>query len=231
MKQPLFVLALIAATTPAAAQVSVGYPPAASPYRDLEYHQEMTVFGGYLNAAADPAGAAPKAAPMAGVRYEANVGGPAQLVLRFAEALSERSVVDPTKPEASRSLGSRKWPVYLADFGMSLNLTGQRSFHGLVPVTYFGVGVATDAGKKVAEDPFRLGTTFTLSLAGGLRFVPGGRFQMRVDAGTYMYQIKYPTAYYILASDDTAVLSPSQAKSFWKRNGAYTFGVSYLLFR
>ncbi len=231
MKQALFVLALIAATTPAAAQVSVGYPPAASPYRDLEYHQELTVFGGYFNAARDPAGTAPKAAPIAGIRYEANVGGPAQLVVRFAEARSDRNVIDPTQPEESRSLGTRTWPVYLVDFGMSLNLTGQRSFHGLVPVTYVGVGVATDAGKKVAEDPFRLGTTFAFSLAGGLRFVPGGRFQMRLDAGTYMYQIKYPAAYYILASDNTAALGPSQAKSFWKRNGVYTFGVSYLLFR
>lgn len=231
MKQALFVMALIAAVTPAAAQVSVGYPPAASPYRDLEYHQELTVFGGYLNAAKDPAGVAPKAAPIVGIRYEANVGGPAQLVFRFAEAMSERNVIDPTKAQDSRSLGTRKWPLYLADFGMSVNLTGQRSFHGIVPVTYVGVGIATDGGKKVAADPYRFGTTFALSFAGGLRFVPGGRFQMRVDAGTYMYQLKYPAGYYILASDNTAVLGSAQAKSFWKRNGAYTFGVSYLLFR
>ena len=231
MKQKLFVLALVAAAGPAAAQVSVGYPPSASPYRDLEYHQEMTAFGGYFHAATDPAGVAPKAAPMAGFRYEVGVGGPAQIVFRAAEAFSERNVVDPTKPADSRNLGSRPWPVYLADFGLSINLTGQRSYHGFVPVTYAGFGIVTDGGKKAAEDPYRLGTTFAISFAGGLRFVPGGRFSMRADVGTYMYQIKYPAAYYIKATDNTQVLPDSQTKNFWKRNGAYTLGVSYLLFR
>jgi len=231
MKHALLVLALAATVTPAAAQVSVGYSPEASPFRDLEFHQEMTVFGGYFSAASDPAGVAPKAAPMAGFRYEAGVGGPAQLVFRAAEVFSERNVVDPAQPAASRNLGSRSWPVYLADFGLSLNLTGQRSFHGIVPVTYLGVGVATDAGKKAAEDPYRLGTTFAFSFAGGLRFVPGGRFQIRADAGIYMYQIKYPAAYFIAASDNTAVLSDRQSEHFWKKNGALTLGASYLLFR
>jgi hypothetical protein len=232
MKHTLLVLLLIGvASTAGAQQVSVGYPPKASPYKDLEFHQELTAFGGYFNAAPDPAGVAPRAGPMGGIRYEVTVGGPAQLVARFAEARGDRNVVDPTKPAASRSLGSQKWPVYLADFGMSLNLTGQRSFHGIVPVTYAGVGIATDAGKKVAADPYRLGTTFAISYSAGLRFVPGGHFQIRADVGTYMYQIKYPAAYYITASDNTRVLTDAQARSFWKRNGAYTLGVSYLLFR
>jgi hypothetical protein len=231
MKQTLFFLGFVAVATTAGAQVSVGYPPSASPYRDLEYHQEFTAFGGYFNTGSDPAGVAPKGGPMGGIRYEINVGGPLQLFARFAKVVNERNVIDPTKPAASRALGSLSWPVYLADVGFSLNLTGQRSWHGIVPVTYLGAGVATDAGKKVDADPYRLGTTFAISYGAGLRFVPGGRFQIRADAGSYMYQIKYPAGYYIKASDDTQVLPDSQSKSFWKRNGAYTIGVSYLLFR
>jgi hypothetical protein len=235
MKREMLVLAFVAAASgpaiSAGAQVSVGYPPQKSPYRDLEYHSELTLFGGYFRGAQDPAGVAPGGGPIGGIRYEIGVGGPAQLVVRAAEAFSERNVVDPTQPAVTRNLGSRPWPVYLADLGLSVNLTGQRSFHGIVPVTYAGVGIATDGGKKVTEDPYRLGTTFALSFAGGLRFVPGGRFQVRADAGTYMYQIKYPAAYYILASDNTAVLDAKQTKNFWKRNGVYTLGLSYLLFR
>ena len=231
MKQTMCVLGLLAVATTARAQVSVGYPPQSSPYRDLEYHSELTAFGGYFHAAGDPAGVAPKAAPMGGIRYEIGIGGPLQLVARFAEARSDRNIIDPTKSKDTRNLGSTSWPVYLADFGFSLNLTGQRSWHGIVPVTAVGAGIASDAGKKIAADPYRLGTTFALTYGAGLRFVPGGRFQMRADVGTYMYQIKYPGAYYINASDNTRVLGDSQAKSFWKKNGAYTLGVSYLLFR
>jgi hypothetical protein len=231
MKQALLVVGFMTIATTAGAQVSVGYPPQSSPFRDLEYHQELTAFGGYFDPAADPAGVAPRGGPIGGVRYEINVGGPVNLVTRFARANSERNVIDPTKPKATRSLGSAEWPVYLADVGFSLNLTGQRSWHGVVPLVYLGAGVASDGGKKVEADPYRLGTTFAILYAAGLRIVPGGRFQIRADAGTHMYQIKYPAGYFIKASDDTQVLPDSQSKSFWKRNQAYTLGISYLLFR
>jgi hypothetical protein len=231
MRGLLSAMAFVLFAAPAAAQVDVGYPPPKSPYRDLEFKQEATAFGGYYIAAKDPAGVAPKSGPMAGIRYEVVVGGPAQLVARIARVSSERRVIDPTKSVATRELGTQSWPIYLADVGMSLNLTGQRSFHGLVPVIYTGVGLASDLDKSVEEDPFNLGTTFAFSLAGGLRVVPGGRFQLRADVGTYIYQIKYPTAYYGIASDNTTVLDSKQAKNFWKRNLGLTLGASYLLFR
>jgi len=232
MKQLLCAFVFVAVAMPAAAQgVDVGYSPPKSPFRDLEYHQELTLFGGYFSAAKDPAGAAPKSAPMEGIRYEVTVGGPAQIVLRLARINSERNVIDPTKPAATRNLGSQSWPVYVVDAGMSLNLTGQRTFHGIVPVIYTGIGLVSDLDKAADADPFNLGTTFAFSFAGGLRIVPGGRFQVRADAGTYIYQIKYPTGYYVAATDNTSVLPAKQAKNFWKRNGAFTLGVSYLLFR
>jgi hypothetical protein len=232
MKQLLFGFVFIAVAMPAAAQkVDVGYSPPKSPFRDLEYHQELTLFGGYFSAAKDPAGAAPKAAAMEGIRYEITVGGPAQLYARMARVSSQRNVIDPTKPAASRQLGSQSWPVYLVDAGISLNLTGQRTFHGVVPVVAFGGGLVSDLDKQVDADPFNIGTNFAFSFGAGLRMVPGGRLQVRADVGTYMYPIKYPTQYYVTATDNTSVLPSNQAKSFWKRNGAFTLGVSYLLFR
>lgn len=231
MKQALLALALLAAPAPLVAQVDVGYPPPRSPFRDLEFKQEATVFGGYYIAGKDPAGVAPQSGPMAGIRYEVAVGGPAQIVARLARVMSERRVIDPLQPIASRDLGVQSWPLYLVDVGMSLNLTGQRSYRGVVPVIYAGVGLVTDVNKQVDEDPYNLGTAFAFSAAGGLRFVPGGRFQMRADVGTWLYQIKYPTAYYGITSDNTSVLESDQAKNFWKRNFGLTLGASYLLFR
>jgi hypothetical protein len=232
MKLLLFVIACAAMAQTATAQtVDVGYPPPKSPFRDLEYHQELTFFGGYFQAAHDPASAAPKSAPMEGIRYEVTVGGPAQIFARFARINSERNVIDPTAPAAGRVIRSESWPVYIVDAGMSLNLTGQRTFHGIVPVITTGVGLASDLDKKETIDPFNLGTNFAFSFGGGLRVVPGGRFQIRADAGTYLYQIKYPTGYYVSGTDGTAVVPAAQSKSFWKRNGAYSLGISYLLFR
>ena len=232
MKRALFVLALALVVRPAAAQtVDVGYPPPQSPFRDLEYKHELTAFAGYYMAAKDPAGVAPKSAPMEGIRYEITVGGPVQFVARIARVNSERHVINPLEPRATRDLGTQAWPVYLTDLGFSLNLTGQRSWHGVVPIIYSGVGLASDLDKKDDKDQFNLGTTFAFSFAGGLRFVPGGRFQIRADAGTYIYQLKYPTTYYATTSDNTTVLDQNQAKNFWKRNLGLTLGASYLLFR
>ncbi len=232
MKQVLLAIILAAAASPLPAQdIDVGSPPRSSPFRDLEYKQEATIFGGYFLAGKDPAGVAPQSAPMIGVRYEVGVGGPMQIVGRISHVMSERRVLNPVEPANSRDLGIRSWPVYLADFGMSLNLTGQRSWHGVVPILYGGIGLASDIGKKAEEDPYKLGTTFAFSFAGGLRIVPGGKFQLRADVGTWFYQIKYPTEYYALTSDNTSVLEDDQATKFWKRNLGLTLGGSYLLFR
>jgi hypothetical protein len=211
--------------------VDVGYPPPRSPFRDLEYRHELTLFGGYYMAAKDPAGAAPTSAPMEGLRYELVVGGPAQLVFRLARVNSERNVINPLEPRATRNLGVQSWPIYLTDLGFSLNLTGQRSWHGVVPVISGGIGLASDLDKQDDDDPFNLGTTFAFSFGAGLRIVPGGRFQLRADAGTWMYEYEYPSTYYATTSDNTTVLDQKQAKKFWKKNLGLTLGASYLLFR
>ena len=231
MNRVLLAFAITLVGVPAAAQVDVGYPPPRSPFRDLEYRHELTLFGGYYMAAKDPAGAAPTSAPMEGLRYELVVGGPAQLVFRLARVNSERNVINPLEPRATRNLGVQSWPIYLTDLGFSLNLTGQRSWHGVVPVISGGIGLASDLDKQDDDDPFNLGTTFAFSLGAGLRIVPGGRFQLRADAGTWMYEYEYPSTYYATTSDNTTVLDQKQAKKFWKKNLGLTLGASYLLFR
>jgi hypothetical protein len=168
---------------------------------------------------------------MVGIRYDVSVGGPAHIVARLSHVRSERQAINPVEPAAGRDLGIQSWPLYLMDLGLSLNLTGQRSYRGIVPLVYTGIGLASDLGKEIDDDPFKLGTTFAFSFAGGLKFVTGGRLQVRADAGTWIYQIKYPTAYYGITADNTAFLPADQAKNFWKRNLGFTLGGSYLLFR
>jgi hypothetical protein len=231
MKRTLLAVALTFCATPLAAQVDVGTPPTRSPFRDLEFRQELTAFGGYFIAAKDPAGVAPRSAPMEGLRYEIVIGGPVELFARVARVNSERLVINPLEPRASREVGVQSWPVYLTDLGFALNLTGQRSWHGVVPVVHAGVGIASDLDKKASQDQFNVGTTFAFSFGGGLRIVPGGRFQLRADVGTWMYEYKYPATYYATTSDNTTVLPDDQAKNFWKKNLGLTLGASYLLFR
>jgi hypothetical protein len=214
-----------------AAGAQVGHLPAESPFVDLESGQELTFFGGMFNAGKDPLGVAPRSGPMYGLRYEKTVGGPAALMVRFAHVNSERSAVDPTATGTAALLGTRKVSLNLFDANLVINLTGQKSWHSLVPVLNLGAGLAV-CGCTVALDPYRFGTPFAFSLGGGLRYVPGGRFQLRADVTDYLYQLKYPAEYFVAPAVGTPpVAPPKQAKSFWKNNLGLTLGASYLFFR
>jgi hypothetical protein len=221
-------LALALVATTAGAQV--GHLPEDSPFRDLETSQELTFFGGRFMAGLDPVGVAPRSGPMYGLRYEIHVGGPALLMARWAHVNSERFPIDPTKSGAAAQLGRRSVSLNLYDVDLVINLTGQKSFHHIVPVVNLGAGIAS-CSCTVQPDPYTFGTPFAFSFGGGLRYVPGGRFQLRADWGDYLYQIKYPAAYYLTPTTGTAAAGSNQARSFWKNNRSLTLGASLLFFR
>ena len=100
----------------------------------------------------------------------------------------------------------------------------------VVPTVNFGAGVAS-CTCVVDKDPFTFGTPFAISLGAGLRYVPGGHFQIRVDLNDYLYQLKTPAAYYINSADNTPVAAQGTARTFWKNNPTLTIGVSRLFFR
>jgi hypothetical protein len=227
VKHLLSALALVLIATGAGAQV--GHLPENSPYRDVESRQEFTFFGGRYSAGQDPIAVGPRGGPMYGLRYEVHVGGPAFFMARWAHVNSERFPIDPTKTGAARQLGRRPVGLDLFDLNLALNLTGEKSYHHLIPVVNFGAGIA-DCSCTVKPDPYTFGTAFAFSYGAGLRYVPGGRFQLRADWGDYLYQLKYPTAYYLNNGSGSAVPA-KQARSFWKNNRALTVGASLLFFR
>jgi hypothetical protein len=215
---------------PAALRAQVGYPPDRSPYRDLEFRQELTTFTGYFSASEDPVKVAPQSGPLLGLRYEVRIGGPAQLFARVARVFSERAPIDPTLPEAQRRLPTQSWPLYLSDVGIALNLTGQKSLHSFVPVLNGGIGVASDFKGRDPGD-YQFGTSFAFTFGAGVRWVPGGRFQLRADISDYLYKIEYPPSYTLPSGGNPAVLGEGQGRSSWQNNAVITLGASYLFFR
>ncbi len=222
-------IALAFSVSTAGAQV--GHLPAESPFVDLPGGHELTFFGGHYSAGRDPVGVAPRSGPLFGLRYEKTVGGPAALMVRYARVSSERFAFDPTKVGAAAVLGRQTVGLNLVDANLTISLTGQKSWHSLVPVVNLGAGIAS-CSCTVEDDPYKFGTPFAFSLGAGLRYVPGGRFQLRVDLNDYVYQLKYPNAYYVPAAVGSPPLAaPKQAKSFWKNNLGLTLGASFLFFR
>ena len=226
----MIAVACSAKAAPLMAQI--GHVPQRSPYIDLEFKQEATVFGGYYTAGSDQVGVAPQSGPMFGMRYDLRLGGPAALTTKFAYVAAKRTVIDPRRPEGLRVVQTdASWPIYMADVGISLNLTGQRSYRRIVPFVNGALGVASDLKGSADVGAWKFGTPFAFSLGGGIKWVPAGNLQARIDISDQLYKVKYPSSYYVTASDGTSVLGSTDAKSDWTSNLGLTFGVSYLFFR
>ena len=221
--------ALLVMVRPALAQV--GHMPDRSPYLDLDYNQELTLLGGYLRARHDPAGVAPLSRSTVGLRYELRLAGPLSFDANVIAGGGNRTVVDPLKPATTRNRGTVSNAVVAGDLGLALNLTGARSWHHLVPQISAGVGGVSSKARDDSSG-FAFGTRFAFVVGGGVKYVPtGSRFQLRADVTDRIFKLDYPDAYYRLASDNTAVLPGSTAKSFYTHHTAFTVGVSYLFAR
>ena len=210
------------------AGAQVGTTPAKSPFVDVENRHEIGVFGGWFNAKKDPAKVAPQAGPMAGLMYEWRASGPVHLGLSAAAISSERTILDPSKPIATRVVGTESEMLYAADGFLAVALTGERSWHHLIPMVGVGLGIVTNA-KPADVGGFRFGTRFAFPWGAGVRWNPGGGgLEIRADVKDWMYTIKYPQAYYTAAvAGEEPILAPGTQTSRWTNNFAMTVGLSY----
>lgn len=209
----------------------VGRQPDESPFRDLRYRQDVTLFSGYFAAGVDPAGVAPQSAPFLGARYALQITGPVAFMARTALVLSERTIVDPRQNDGARILGVESWPIMLVDANLAMNLTGQKSWRNLVPTATVGIGLVSDFKSEPDTGNFSFGTGFAFNMGGGVRYVAGDRIEVRLDFTDYLYRISYPALYFAPAPDDTQVLPSTQRRQFWKHNLAFTIGASYRFWR
>ena len=234
MKRLIFAVATCAIANSAGAQV--GHDPAHSPFVDVDYRQELTLFAGPYSAKKDPAGVAARGGNAMGLFYAWRAGGPAYLTGELGSISTSRTVLDPRKPVATRNLGNRSWPLYTADAGLSLALTGAKSYHRVIPMVRGGLGFVSDLKSKPDTGGFKFGTRFALTWGAGIRFVPGGRWQVRADWTNRMYTVAYPDTYYdppqtAGGNPVPAILPTDVAKSRWTNNSALTLGLSYLFSR
>ncbi|MBA3673158.1 MAG: hypothetical protein H0W68_14200 [Gemmatimonadaceae bacterium] len=225
-----FLVALGALTIAAPLAAQVGHEPARSPFADLEYSQEITPFVGYTRARHDPAGIAPGSGMNVGLRYELSLTGPLAFSTDLFTTRASRNVIDPARPRLTRSRGTATSTVYGADLAMALNLTGQRSWHRVVPQLRAGVGLMRSSAADDSSG-FAFGTPFAFTFGGGFKYVPGGRVQLRADVTDRVFKLSYPDSYYRTASDNTAVLDATTARSFYTHHTMLTVGVSYLFAR
>ena len=229
MIRPCAVLSLAAVAACAAAlPAQAGHLPTNSPYEDFSYKQEVTLYTGWFTGATGRAGVGPQGAPLLGARYALHLGGPVELSAHVARAFSDRLVLSPADTGAARNRGTFSVPLYLADVGLTFNLTGEKSWHHLVPIFGFGGGLVSDGGTQKDIGDFGIGTTFAITFGTGIRYVPGGSWSARLEIADYMYQAQYPNTYFAAPVGGTSILPAASPQNQWLHNGVFTLGVSYM---
>jgi len=218
--------ALALALLPALAHGQVGYTPRNSPFRDLEHRQELTWYGGLYQTSPDPANVGPKSGVTAGMHYELRLAGPAYFTANLGGVLTERRVIDPNQLIPNRFVGNESMTILLSDVGFALNLTGFKSWHGLVPSLGGGLGLAAGFDSPDVGQ-FKYGYPFLLVARPAIKFAAQGRWQGRLEATNYFQRIRYPQTYFTKTTADPTVLPVGSSESVWKRNLALTLGITY----
>jgi hypothetical protein len=222
---------LIAPGAPSLA-AQVGHTPENSPYQDLRGRQALTLTAGALAPGGDPAGVGPRSGMQVSLRYELLLTGPLWLQARttYAPRL-ERTYKDPLVGGAARDLGTSTRPFAALEAGFGMNLTGNKSWRGIVPQLHGAFGWATGGTTQLDPGGYAFGNKFTVSYGVGVRIPTGNRWEISADATHLFWKYSYPVDYGPNGAAGTNAIIPSGTLSPWKGNLLLNVGMSRFFFR
>lgn len=202
-----------------------------SPYRFIEKGQEGGIFVGYLDADPGRFGFGPKSAPATGIRYGLELAGPLGLEGLATVIPTERDIINPARVEGDRVVGDPAEATLLfVEARLRFALTGRRTWNGLQPYVFAGVGLGLNVQGNQQEDErllegdrFDFGTKFLGSTGGGARFFLSSRFVMRLEGALQLYQLKTPGGF----QDPERELG-TVPESEWVAGKGISLGLAYL---
>lgn len=194
--------AALPAGSPLGVPAAVSGQTIPSPYRYLEHGQEVGVVSGYLNLAAGSLDLGPKSSAFVGGRYALELSGPLSVEGLLFHVPTTRDVVDPRRAEGDRTIGETDASLFMADARLAFAVTGRRTWHGVSPYVFAGVGAALDAAGLgeaenvlLEEDRFDFGTVFTGSGGAGMRWAPSDRIMVRLDSNIVLWRLRTPQGF------------------------------------
>ena len=117
----------------------VGSEPAKSPFQSIIDPTRVGAFGGLLFVTDNGPGVAPKGPiPVIGLRYDYHVAGPTYFTASFASGHTTRTILDYNRSAATRNIGEKNTWLMALDIGFDIAPTGDRSWHGVQPLTHIG---------------------------------------------------------------------------------------------
>lgn len=199
-----------------------------TPYRFFEEKQAAGVTVGYISTDKGSLGLGPESGIAFGGRYHIRLSGPffveaEALYFPTTRAVLDTAVVD----SAFRNVGEATTALAFLNASLRFQITGQRTWHGILPFVLLGAGLGLEAKDDDEADQavpgearFDFGTTFAGQLGAGIEIFPAERLAIRVDARNMLWQLKTPQG--LLDAD----LGRTVATEEWTNNLTATVGIS-----
>jgi hypothetical protein len=198
-----------------------------SPYRFIETGRELSAFSGWMSDATGRFGFGPRGGPTFGLRFGVGVAGPIELEADLGWSSLTRDVIDPTGSGGPAVIAEADVGQYHALVRLQTAITGRRTWNGMQPLFWTGIGLRGDfsgtqsADLAIAEQyRYDTGTKFAATFGGLIRFVIGERWAGRLEAGALLYRLDTPAGY---SEEDLGFEAVGQDE--WVT--APTFGVSF----
>jgi len=224
--------AVVAACAAAPLAAQVGHPPGTSPFHDLTMRQTLSFSLGRFGGNTAVAGVGWRAATLYAGRLDTRLSGPLDFTATLGVAASSRLKIDTEADSATRVSGPVDRTLLLADIGLTLNLTGAKTWHGIAP--YVGLGAGWMTPTKTEKDPggYNAGPNFTFVPLLGTRVFFGRTLAARLEVRDYIWRYEWPARYYLpldrnLREITPHVLADDVKPRQWVHNVALTIGVVY----
>ena len=222
----LFVV-LAGPLVPRAAWPQVGHPPEQSPFRDLDVRHALIFQGGYLSGSGGRAAAGPTDGPMVGLRYTIHLGGPVEAIFGVAGADLQR--VAHNQGVSPDTTGQS---VLVGEGGFGFLVTGEKTWHGLVPYVAATMGAAFGGSVPSDTSGFEFRTKFHLGPQVGIRWYASRRISLRIEGRDVMWRLQYPSTFFDLVPGSGVI--PPLLRGFdptreWVHNLSLTLALGFAI--
>jgi len=226
--QPALFALILGVSLTATGEAQVGHPPTSSPYRDLRDKYFASINGGYSWGSGGKVEAGPANGPIVGARFDVHLAGPGSIQVGINWGNLNRQLIDPNADPGDRVYGTTTQSVFMADAGLILTFTGQKTWYGFAP--YLGASMGLALGGSVPEDTlstFTFNTKFIVGPQLGFRWHPVRQFFLRIEGRDMLWKLSYPNEYF---DADPPVLDPQVNKTTeWTHNLMLLVSLGFVL--
>lgn len=229
-KATRIVVVTLLATLPSAASAQVGFPPGHSPYHDIAARTGFVFTSTYIAGSGGNLGVGPRDGWLFGGRLETRLTGPTDGFIGVAFGNLTRSAIDPNGPVATRTTTGVTQPVVMADAGITVILTGDKTWRGFAPYVGGALGITFGSSVPADSSGFRFRAPFTTGPHIGVRWYPAANLSVRAEGRLLFWRLKYPSSFYLTpgrAPTDPPVLAASAGTSDWTAHPSVVFGLAY----